>query len=72
MYEQTPSRSGCTAVFLMAEPRNTREKLERDGRPPDHRCELCVGREHTVKEKFRDFLVDLCELFDQLWAFLSG
>jgi hypothetical protein len=47
-------------------------ELERDGRPPDRRCELCVGRERIIKKKFRDFVVDLCELFDQLCAFLSG
>src|SRR6266576_3879237 len=47
-----------------------RRELERNGRPPDRRCELCVGRERIVKEKFRDFVVDLRELLDQLCAFL--
>ena len=47
-------------------------KLERDGRAADRRCELYVGRERIVEEKFCDFVVDLCELFDQLCAFLSG
>ena len=53
----------------MAEPRNTGESLKRDGCPPNRCHELCVGRECVVKEKFCDFVVDLCELcelFDQL------
>ena len=47
-------------------------ELKRDGRTPDRRCELYVGRQRIVKEKIRDFVVDFCKLFDQLCAFLSG
>lgn len=47
-------------------------KPERDSRPPDCSCELCVGGQRIIKEKFRDFVVDFGELFDQLCAFLSG
>jgi len=33
---------------------------------------LCVGRKRIVKEEFRDFVVDLCELLDELCALLGG
>jgi hypothetical protein len=55
----------------MAEPKNIGE-IFRDGRTPDRRSELYIRRECIVEEKSPDFIVDLCELLNQLCALLGS
>ena len=60
----------CGVLYCRAE--EHRRELQQDGHTPDRCGQLCVGRERIVKEKVHDIIINFCNLFNQLGAFLGG